>query len=456
MLLDGNIYCIRLLILSWYYNMRIRTITVDKKGAVFSTKIFLSLGILLSLWLAWEPVKAFFLTFDEDEKTVVQEEIAHKDVKEEPMIEGPYVAISLNTQEVALHTATGSEEYLTVVHFPRVDSLECLSEGVYTVERKVKMELSTVTMTRFPFFVSFGNGCAFHGAPTDGEGDTLSQEYDGSMIELDSSHAERLYNFVKAGSPVVVTGEYLSFVKEAIATSSVSVHSDEFPAASARAFAIVDVSNGQVFLDKNEDERYPIASVTKLVTTLVASEIIGTDEEVLAPNGERYTLGDLFYPLLLHSDNEVARMIALHGETTYFFNSMNAYVEALGMKSTSFSDASGLSPKNISTVHDLTKLAQHLYTEKSFVLDITKEDGVTIVSTNGEQWFIKNQNKLASDPHFRGGKLGYTDEAGQTSVSIFTVPLRGEVHPIAVIVLNSKDWKQDTRTLLKWLVENVK
>jgi D-alanyl-D-alanine carboxypeptidase len=115
-----------------------------------------------------------------------------------------------------------------------------------------------------------------------------------------------------------------------------------------------------------------------------------------------------------------------------------------------------LSPKNISSVLDLGIVSQHIYNEKSFLLDITKEEDMSITSTDGVEWSVKNQNKLASDPYFRGGKLGFTDEAGQTSLSIFMLPLQGEVRPVAVVVLHSKDWKQDTRTLLRWLVDTTK
>jgi D-alanyl-D-alanine carboxypeptidase len=50
-----------------------------------------------------------------------------------------------------------------------------------------------------------------------------------------------------------------------------------------------------------------------------------------------------------------------------------------------------------------------------------------------------------------GGKLGFTDEAGQTGLSIFSVAIDGEEYVLSVVVLGSSDWKQDTRTLLRWV-----
>jgi D-alanyl-D-alanine carboxypeptidase len=133
---------------------------------------------------------------------------------------------------------------------------------------------------------------------------------------------------------------------------------------------------------------------------------------------------------------------------------MNTYVRAYGMERTSFADSSGLSPRNLSTAYDLTLFAKHLYDEKEYLLSMAGEDHLTITSTEGRDWRVTNQNKLADDPYFRGGKLGYTDEAMQTSLAIFNVPVGGETRPVAVIVLGSQDWKQDTRTLLRWLTSS--
>lgn len=134
---------------------------------------------------------------------------------------------------------------------------------------------------------------------------------------------------------------------------------------------------------------------------------------------------------------------------------MNEYVQSLGMPLTSFADSSGLSPENVSTAYDLTTFARHIYTEQTDMLNISKTPGTTITSVSGMHWRMTNQNKLASDPYFVGGKLGFTDEAAQTALSIFALPVDGQVHVIAVVVLGSQDWKQDTRTLLRWLLENV-
>jgi D-alanyl-D-alanine carboxypeptidase len=63
---------------------------------------------------------------------------------------------------------------------------------------------------------------------------------------------------------------------------------------------------------------------------------------------------------------------------------------------------------------------------------------------------MNNQNHFAQDSHFIGGKLGFTEAALQTSVGLFSVNIAGRPRTIAVVVLGSYDWKQDTHTLLSW------
>lgn len=90
------------------------------------------------------------------------------------------------------------------------------------------------------------------------------------------------------------------------------VAGDDLPATSARSYAVAELSRGQVLIEKKAGVQRPIASITKLFTALVADELIKEEEEVSLGNGESYQLGDLYYPLLLRSDNTVAASMAHH------------------------------------------------------------------------------------------------------------------------------------------------
>jgi len=450
-----------------------RSVTVDTRGFGFALKLVLMAAVLTGVWQAWTPLQELMYTAArEDASTLsgvaqtdpVERAAAIESIEvhaEAPTSRGAamldttaHTYVWVDVEDMTVSLFSGDQEVLVVPiqRVPPQDSPDALVPGSYTVDAVALVQTSTVAKVRFPSYVKFGDRYALHGVPTEAQGGPLTSDFAGTSVLLRTDDAAKIADFVEEGMMVYVEGPSATL---AAVAGELAIDDNELPATSAAAYALTDMQTGQTYLLKNGDERYPIASITKLVTAAVASEVVGHGEEVAAPNGNRYMLGDLFYPLLLRSDNGVAQRIAMHVGIDAFIAHMNAYVQAHGMMHTNFGDSSGLSPKNLSTAHDLTLFAKHLSDEKAYLLGITAEASMAITSMTGSVWNVTNQNKLADDPFFRGGKLGYTDEAGQTSLAIFNVPLGSETRPIAVIVLQSKDWKQDTRTLLQWLVDSA-
>lgn len=453
-----------------------RTLTVDTKGFLFSVKLLIVAAVMAGAWYTLSSVHTLVMGEDDDGRSALSALVSYAtERKEAPAAEeepeatmraietampekidrtqkGRYAWVDAKEMTVTLFRDGMVIRTAPILHIPPQDSPDALTAGSYTIGSIENVRSSTVTMTRFPHHVRFGDRFAVHGIPTTAQGEPLSEQLPGGSIVLAAEDAERVASFLEPGLMVYVEAP-LPHARSG--NGRLSIRDGEVPATTAIAFALVDMETGQTYLAKNEEEQYPIASITKLVTAAVASEVIGHGTTVVAPSGERYTLGDLFYPLLLRSDNGVAHRIAQHIGTGAFLAHMNAHMQAHGMTSSSFADSSGLSPDNLSTAEDLARLARHLMDHKAYLLAMTSEAQVTLTSNSGATWHVTNQNRLAHDPHFRGGKLGFTDEAAQTSLAIFNVPLGDAVHPVAVVVLGSKDWKQDTRTLLKWLVDSV-
>lgn len=240
----------------------------------------------------------------------------------------------------------------------------------------------------------------------------------------------------------------------------------QFPNISAEAFIVGDINTGQIIASKNRDEVRPIASLTKLMTALVADETLGIKEETVVSRsavntygragslsvGDQFTIEELFYPLLLESSNDAAEAIAEHENRYTFLLDMNAKAAELGMTNTSYDDASGLSAKNVSSVEDLFTLVQYIEKYRSYILDITAEKRM---SARGQTWYTSM--RLSSYRDYVGGKNGYTDEAGKTNIGIFRLPLEGEdrYRDIAVIVFDSRDIEDDTRTIVRYLNKHV-
>lgn len=237
------------------------------------------------------------------------------------------------------------------------------------------------------------------------------------------------------------------------------------PIVSAEAYLVGDLDTGEVILFKNKDKKFPIASVSKLMTALVTRDVLNPEDvtQVSAKalstygengdfhKGENIKIGDLLYPLLMESSNDAAEILAEHIGRDSFIRKMNQEAEKLEMTSTSYSDPSGLSEKNQSTVSDLFKLAGYLKQKNQDLYEITKKRSY---NNKKHSWFSNNQ--FLHDDGYLGGKSGYIDEAKQTVISTFSLPL-GESgsRPIAITLLRSNDRHSDVENIVKYLKKNI-
>src|SRR4029079_14023502 len=140
----------------------------------------------------------------------------------------------------------------------------------------------------------------------------------------------------------------------------------------AAAAIIFNPANGQVLWEENAQDKRSIASITKVMTTVVfledtpdlnqevtveRSDVYAASTTYLKAN-DRLSLGDVLHLVLIASDNAAARVLARvsHGGTASFVERMNEKAVELGLENTSFADPSGLNPANISSAYDLSRL----------------------------------------------------------------------------------------------------
>lgn len=202
----------------------------------------------------------------------------------------------------------------------------------------------------------------------------------------------------------------------------------------AKSTIVMDMDSGRILYQKNADEQRLIASITKIMTAVIAIENGNLDEEVTVGEevltmygsniyielGEKMTLKNLLYGLMLRSGNDAAIVIAYHigGTEEKFVEMMNAKAKEIGMKNTIYRNSHGLdeSTKNYSTARDMAILSS--YANK---LDVYKEISGTkkwTVQTDKKSYVWNNRNKLLySYEYATGGKTGYTPSAGRTLVT---------------------------------------
>jgi serine-type D-Ala-D-Ala carboxypeptidase (penicillin-binding protein 5/6) len=197
---------------------------------------------------------------------------------------------------------------------------------------------------------------------------------------------------------------------------------------------LIDASDGEVLAAHRAQSSYPIASTTKLMTAYVSRRDLKLDQRVTAPlyvpsssaesllglqEGERITVRDLLYGLLLASGNDAAVTLAdaSAGSTAAFVGQMNAAARRLGLDHTSYANPIGLDdPDNYSSASDLASLARTVLGDRFLrkVVDTPE----TVLSSGAESRDVVNRNTLVRTvPYVTGVKTGYTLGAGDVLVA---------------------------------------
>ncbi len=233
---------------------------------------------------------------------------------------------------------------------------------------------------------------------------------------------------------------------------------------SAQAYLIGDFETGEIILSKNDGFTAPIASVSKLMTAVIALEHMSPQQFATVSRdsyntygaqgelalGEKIRIGELMYPLLIESSNDGAEVIADEYGREKFMELMNRKAIEIGMEETYYEDPSGLSPRNVSTVGNLFKLVLYIRDKHAEIFDITR---VRQYSINKHQWI--NKNRLVQYSSFVGGKTGYIDESRQTTASVFNTELKKGKRPVVIVILKSNDRNGDVAKILNYLKKSV-
>lgn len=245
---------------------------------------------------------------------------------------------------------------------------------------------------------------------------------------------------------------------------------------------VVDMDSGAVLYGKKADERHYPASITKLMTALVALENSEPDDEVLFSQdsvsfleygdasigmtpGEILSMNDAMYGMLLASANEVSYAIAesvgklMGGDYNTFLQAMNDRAEELGCTDSHWMNANGLhNDQHYTTAHDMARIASAVYQFEGF-RTVTQTLNYTIGPTNlvGESRTFQQNHKMLwpGNPNYyeycTGGKTGYTDQSRTTLV---TMADNGNMRLVAVLLQDDGDVYADTRAMFDYVYSN--
>lgn len=233
------------------------------------------------------------------------------------------------------------------------------------------------------------------------------------------------------------------------------------PRISAKAYLVGNINTGKIYISSNENAPLPVASMSKLVTSVITlyyysptstveiteDMMDGMPPETNFRAGEKFLAMDLLYPMLLSSSNVAAEALASAAGRSKFLELMSSYAWEIGMPETYFADPSGIDPRNRASAKNIFALAKYLYNFHGDILALTRiAQKSFLADENHGAHTYDSIHPFVRDRRFIGGKTGRTPQAGETMLTI----LRIDNQPIAFVVMGSNVGMReaDTRVLI--------
>jgi len=244
---------------------------------------------------------------------------------------------------------------------------------------------------------------------------------------------------------------------------------DGLPSLKSAAALVVDFNDGQQIYGKNTQGVTPIASITKLMTSMVVLDAnLPLDEMLYVDTADldsikhtysRLAVGtglprrDMLRLALMSSENRAAASLSRSypGGRTAFTAAMNSKAVELGMSNTHFVDPTGLSSENVSTAEDLVRMVKAAY-QYPLIREFTTTTAHEVETMSGRSLQFRNSNGLVKNPEWEIGlsKTGYISEAGRCLVMQAKIGAR---HVVIVLLdsLGKYTRLADAQRIKKWL-----
>lgn len=236
---------------------------------------------------------------------------------------------------------------------------------------------------------------------------------------------------------------------------------EAMPSTSANNAVLIEQETGRVLYEKNANDEALIASITKIMTAIIALESgeltdnVPISERAMQTEGSSIylvhdsdmSLEDLLYGLLLRSGNDAAVAIAEHigGSVEGFGYLMNEKARYLGMTNTHFANPSGLDDEeHYSTAYDMAILMR--YAMENAVFQSISQAKSYVSDQRDYKWYNKNKLLTKLYTYCTGGKTGFTKAAGRTLVTTAT---KEGIDLIAVTLDGPDDWN-DHISMYEW------
>lgn len=238
------------------------------------------------------------------------------------------------------------------------------------------------------------------------------------------------------------------------------------PVFTAASVLAIDLESKKILFEKNKNKRVPIASTTKIVTALVASDYFKSANTLTVPKealvggssmglsaGEVLTFRSLLYGMLLNSGNDAAYAVALNypGGMDGFVAQMNQKASQLGLLDTHFTNPAGFDDSgHYSSASDLSKIAVEVAENSQLARVVSTKQTQILSWDKTRKHDLKNLNKLLSEEGVLGIKTGFTEKSGENLVTL----VERENQKVLIVLLGSLDRFGETKKLIDWVYTN--
>jgi len=243
----------------------------------------------------------------------------------------------------------------------------------------------------------------------------------------------------------------------------------EFPELTAEAWIVTDLDSGVVIVESDADEERAMASVTKMMTVLVARQNTELDERVRISEdaaavgeaevglvaGEVWSVRDLLAAMLIRSGNDAAYAIAEYvgGDIEGFAVMMNELADSMGLEHSHFMNPHGLDEEgHYTSARDLTVIAAAALEDEVLTqLMRTRLIHFKPAPTGDDRVAVNTNLLLGRYPGVVGMKTGYTGNAGRVLMSV----LESDGQTFVVVVMGSENHFADTGALLDYITRRI-
>src|SRR3989338_11286559 len=239
------------------------------------------------------------------------------------------------------------------------------------------------------------------------------------------------------------------------------------PVLSARAVIVKDLATDTILYEKDANIAFPIASTTKIMTALVASEYFKQNSELTVKDGamvtgarvgltrgEDLSFRSLLYGILLPSGNDAAYTIAENypGGVLGFVSAMNKKASELNLINTHFDNPAGFdSPKHYSSARDMATITEEALKDSTLArIFSTKETNIVSIDKKYSHELVNLNRLLEQVKGVIGVKTGYTEEAKENLVTYIS----RDGNKILTVVLGSDDRFGESTKLIEWVYQN--